>query len=98
MLELGIRSITQTLEACPVQYEGVLGDGRIFYFRARHEGWKFGVGETKDEAVGAAMGFNEGVFAMFGDHDNASWMPAAEAELLIADCVFEYFEKKGATS
>lgn len=94
MLERGIRSITQTLAACPVQYDGVLGDGRVFYFRARHEGWKFGVGETKDEAVAAAMG-EEGLFALSGEHDNASWMPAAEAELIIADCVFDYFKNRG---
>lgn len=42
---------TQTCSACPTQYEGVLNDGRHFYFRYRSAKASLGFGYDIDDAV-----------------------------------------------
>ncbi len=111
MLEIG-RSVAMRLEmrrttnAAPVQYEGTI-DGRPFYFRARHDGWSFGVAATFDEAVEVSS-FDPaidrttlpyGTFlraAKWGDRpDAASYLPFEEAERIIWACAAEYAAEYG---
>ena len=46
--------IRKTCSGSPVQWEGLLDDGRDWYFRARFEHASLGVGATPEEAVWAA--------------------------------------------
>lgn len=46
-----IASFSQTCGACPEQYEGVLKDGRFFYYRMRFNRAELGIGDTHEEAV-----------------------------------------------
>jgi hypothetical protein len=74
--------------ACPVQGEGVV-DGRPWYFRARHDEWSFSVAAASDgDPVGIRWGDGEG-FVVEGEHENASWMPYAEAWVLIERSIAE---------
>lgn len=74
--------------ACPVQGDGFV-DGLPWYFRARHEEWRFAVASTPEgDAVDAWAG--EGGFLSEGEHDNASWMPYAEAWALIECSIAEF--------
>ena len=41
----------KTSEGCPTQWEGLLNDGRVFYFRYRHGRAYLGVAHDKDAAV-----------------------------------------------
>jgi hypothetical protein len=68
----------------PVQGEGRLTDGRSFYFRARHEGWSFGVASSVDEATSNPVWeWRE----PWGDRpEQAGYMPEEEARLLIETC------------
>lgn len=85
----------QTCAACPVQYEGRVGDA-WWYFRARYASWEFAVGATVDEAVEVTLGWRDG-FLRSGDYDDAEksgfgagYMPTREAENIIARCMTEY--------
>ena len=73
---------------CPVQGVGRILDKR-WYFRARHNGWQFGVDETDDDAVEATMGGDR--FCLSGDWGSTSevagYMPTADALELISKCV-----------
>ena len=55
-----------TCEACPFQLEGRLDSGEHLYWRSRHRGWQFGIGNSIDQAVNVAMqtGGEMGVGAM----------------------------------
>lgn len=46
-----IKSITQTCDACPSQWEGELDDGRFFYVRYRWGNLQLGIGKDDSEAV-----------------------------------------------
>ncbi len=50
-----VDSYRMTCAACPTQYEGILRDGRCFYFRYRHGTARLGYGRTDDDALGDAM-------------------------------------------
>ncbi len=45
-----------TCESCPEQYEGLLVDGRWFYFRYRFGRAELGLGDTLDAAVWDSIG------------------------------------------
>lgn len=44
-----------TCGGCPVQAEGVLPDGLLFYFRARHRGVSLGVGQSVQGAIAGTV-------------------------------------------
>jgi type 1 glutamine amidotransferase len=78
-----------TCEYAPVQYEGRTHDGRRWYFRARHETVRFGVGDNRSTAVYGSLwqhSFEDG---------EASWLPHDRALWIIAMCLEAY---KGETS
>jgi hypothetical protein len=62
----------RTVGAMPNQIEGLLDDGRLFYFRARHGHWTLRVAaEAGDELyIGSPL--------VQGDAENAGWWSAAE--------------------
>ena len=49
-----VEECTQTCFACPEAYEGLLKDGRAFYFRYRYGTARLGVGRVLDDAVWAS--------------------------------------------
>lgn len=51
MTPLFVREYEQTCGACPEQYEGVLHDGRHFYFRYRYGVASLGVGRDNGSAI-----------------------------------------------
>ncbi len=74
---------------CPVQAEGTVC-GKPFYFRARGEHWRIGIGgkpicepewEREEE-------WGDGPFA-------AGWMPEDEARRIIDRCASEYINSSG---
>lgn len=72
-----------TYGACPVQYEGRICD-QWFYFRARHDHWSIGIGNSLDEAVsGDVWEHGQG-------YTDASWMPHAKAATYIHQAVTVY--------
>lgn len=77
-----ITSLKWTCLAAPVQAEGELEDGKFFYFRARHSGWSFSVGDDHEDAVNDG---NFSVSAVYGKPkgDEASWMTLEEATRFI---------------
>lgn len=87
-----VGTFRRTCDAAPVQYEGTVGDLH-FYFRARWNGWNFGVGLTEEEAVDTAM-YDTGLFSRsstWGDYEfAASWMPFDMAEEIIRRCIDEF--------
>lgn len=86
-------TLERTCDAAPVQYEGKIGD-LYFYFRARWNGWSFGIGKTQLEAAEATM-YENGLFSRRSDWGGefaaASWMPFDVAEELIRQCIEEYY-------
>jgi hypothetical protein len=88
----------RTLDEAPVEYEGTI-DGRPFYFRARHDGWFFGVADTIDEAS-IADTLPHGTFFRRANWGNgpyaASHMPFPEAERIIRACAEEYVAERDA--
>jgi hypothetical protein len=50
---LVVTELSMTCDACPVQFEGRVDDGRYVYIRSRHGGLRVGVGPTLKAAVGA---------------------------------------------
>lgn len=80
--------------ACPVQYEGTI-NGTPFYFRARGERWRMGIGE---HPVEVAFGHREGWTKNlpYGDYKFAAgWMPVEEAEEIIKKCAVEFTAEQG---
>lgn len=81
---------------CPVQGSGVV-DGHAWYFRARHEGWRFAVSDTDDEDDAVVVGWSKDVGGlsgwrierpwMVGDEFAAGWMPDRHALKLISICL-----------
>lgn len=51
----GVASWAVTCIAAPFQVEGLLNDGRAFYYRDRHRRARLGVGPTPEAAVEHAM-------------------------------------------
>lgn len=49
-----VRTFNVTCRSCPHQVEGEMLDGRVFYFRARHNHWTIGIGATPADAVEAS--------------------------------------------
>jgi hypothetical protein len=91
-----------TCEAAPVQAEGTV-DGQPFYFRARHENWRFAISEhngispvdidTPDK--GKRFGFF--IEERYGNEPfAASWMPREEAEAIIRECAVQYRRERAA--
>ncbi len=80
-----------TCEACPVQAEGKLPDGRMWYFRGR-DGWRFDVSPGPTDDVGDAIWHTR----FEGDTQSyAGWMSAAEASAIIADCLAKLEDTHG---
>jgi hypothetical protein len=50
-----VKSAEQTCSACPTQWQGMLRDGRAFYFRYRWGTAWFGVGHSLTAAVEATL-------------------------------------------
>lgn len=80
-----------TCHACPVQIEGEV-DGSAFYFRARWEGWSFGVASTVDAAVAAGWANAEpGSWYAEGDAEGGdfagSWMKHSEAWRIVEESI-----------
>ena len=64
-----------TCDAAPVEIQGILSDGREFYFRARHRSVYLSVG---DEHIGLELrGFYE-------DANPMSYLSEAEAQAMLA--------------
>lgn len=51
MTTLEIVNMTTTCHAAPVQIEGELSDGRVFYFRSRFRKIELGIGQNIEEAA-----------------------------------------------
>lgn len=80
-LDARIARAVVTCGLCPLQIEGELVDGRLFYFRSRHFTVQLGLGATEDEAVRAAM--TTDTFLTYGfDDDEVALAPAHLSELL----------------
>jgi hypothetical protein len=73
-----------TCTACPVQAEGHLPDGHMWYFRARHGEWTFQVSDGPTDDVQDAVG---GEVLLHGDDSWDGFMPAKEAAALIRRCL-----------
>lgn len=48
-------ALRKTCLACPSQWEGTLGDGRVVYARYRHGALSVGVGDDIDQAIRNGM-------------------------------------------
>ena len=73
---------------CPVQAEGTV-DGKPFYFRARGEHWRMGIG---GDPVGDPEWSRE---EKWGDSQFAAgWMEVGEAKKIIKRCAEEYSNRK----
>ena len=76
---------------CPVQATGNIGNQK-WYFRARHQGWQFGVGDTDSKAVEATC--HENGFCLHGEWGDstygAGYMPTADVLELITKCVRQW--------
>ena len=67
-----VKSFTQTCEACPEQYEGIMTDGQHFYFRYRHGIARLGIGDSpitayQDSTVQGIVSLRKRVDGMFDD-------------------------------
>jgi hypothetical protein len=75
--------------AAPVQASGTIGQHR-FYFRARHDGWRFAVAGDPVLVDSAEHGFiREGHWGSSGS--DASYMPLHEARRIISESAAEFF-------
>jgi hypothetical protein len=72
----------------PVQGFGTV-IGREFYFRARHDGWRFEVADHKGDWPSDARADGD-AFYREGRYDNASYMPFDKAMRIIDRCLGEY--------
>ncbi len=72
-----------TCTACPVQAQGHLVDGRMGYFRARGGGWRFDVSASPSDDVTDAVGNT----VEEGDDPHDGFMPHAEAQALVVQCI-----------
>ncbi|RAN96404.1 hypothetical protein ONO23_00619 [Micromonospora noduli] len=78
-----------TCAAAPVQVEGSLPNGELFYFRARHSEVSLGIG-GHDPADIPEWEETE-------SHTEASWLPAAEGETTIRRLAFRYAQQSNPT-
>jgi hypothetical protein len=79
--------INWTCGAALVQAEGRVGN-KWWYFRSRHEHYRFSVADTLMEAIGGE-GFN--ITKPFGTQESeASWMELDTAAEIISECLDEY--------
>lgn len=73
-----------TCAACPVQAEGKLEDGRMWYFRSRWGSWSMRVSENPTDEVQDAVGGEWVASGDVGEGDfDGSWIEAEVAEKLI---------------
>jgi hypothetical protein len=79
-----------TCSACPLQAEGILANGKHWYFRARWDHYYFGVAGSADDAV---LKDTSDWARECGPYPNASWMDPCEAVQLIHECVHDYHEE-----
>ena len=91
-----------TCDAAPVQGEGTL-NGHPFYFRARGDQWTFSLAEEPGldpvfiDSAESALGrgyFLEGQYGPPGSFA-ASYLPLAEARMLIDECARRYRADRG---
>lgn len=85
-----------TCMASPVQIQGNLADGWVFYFRSRFRHAQLGVGRTLDEAVAATCGVGDGACVTRETHGpedqyGAGAITLREASALLADLLDEAF-------
>lgn len=75
---------------CPVQGEGFV-DGRFWYFRARHDEWRFEVFSVDGRDGGMLPGDDKIIWSADGEYEgdqhNAGWMKFSEAWALIENCI-----------
>jgi len=76
---------------CPVQADGTLKDGNIFYFRSRWDRWKFNVSPPGgDVYLSPRWSYGE----MYGTElGEAGWLSRKEAITFIEKSVRKYFEE-----
>jgi len=82
-----IKDCEQTCLASPEQYEGLLRDGRTFYFRYRSGRAQLGVGANLYEAVGATFCPTppSGAETYVGDRLQGVFNSAAQRDRVFAD-------------
>lgn len=81
-------TITSLGGSVPVQAEGTLPDGKVFYFHARYTSWLFSVGTTQDEAIDRA-GWSWG--ELYGDRlYEAGYMSENVARAIVESCADMY--------
>lgn len=78
-----------TCTAAPVQMEGRLPDGELFYFRARHRDVSLGIGGNNPTDIPE--------WEECELHHTASWLSAAEGEAIIRRLARRYLEQRGPT-
>jgi len=72
---------------CPVQAEGQIEDDN-YYFRARHDNWRFEIYDGNDESVI--------IYSKDGNFPISSWMPIDDALKIIGQEIHLYWKKQGA--
>ncbi|NED53649.1 hypothetical protein EAD96_30325 [Micromonospora sp. BL1] len=75
-----------TCEAAPVQMEGHLPSGERFYFRARHSDVSLGIGGEDPSDIPE--------WEESESHEEASWLPATDAEAIIRRLALRYAGRK----
>jgi hypothetical protein len=86
-----VTSHTITSEASPLQYEGVLSDGRVYHFKYRFGYATLRIAKTYQEIVG-----DVGV-SLESRSELDAWMSKTEYEVLMVDMIHLHNKKYGDT-